>query len=126
MIEFEALALKRSPNQYLLAPEGLCPRVRRYRASDTYHVPADELERELLAIARAEPRTRVTESDPARRKHKIVQRSRVFRFPDDIDVQIFERGAAESTLAIYSRARYGWSDMGVNAARVKRWLPGLF
>ncbi|MCB1632914.1 MAG: DUF1499 domain-containing protein [Pseudomonadales bacterium] len=34
-------------------------------------------------------------------------------------------GEARSTLIIYSRSVYGYSDLGVNKARVNRWLAEL-
>ncbi|PIP97502.1 MAG: hypothetical protein COW75_05675 [Rhodobacterales bacterium CG18_big_fil_WC_8_21_14_2_50_71_9] len=50
-----------------------------------------------------------------------VQRSAMFGWPDYISVRAVavEGGAA---LAVWSRSRYGYSDMGVNRARVGRWL----
>ncbi|MBL4544816.1 MAG: DUF1499 domain-containing protein [Oceanicaulis sp.] len=55
---------------------------------------------------------------------ELVQRSKLFRFPDYITAQAFETqgGAA---LAIYSRAVIGYSDMGVNRKRIKAWLESL-
>jgi len=52
----------------------------------------------------------------------LVQRSLIFRFPDTITVQVFPQTEGGSTLAIYSRSNYGRSDLGVNKARVQRWL----
>ncbi|PRX37772.1 Protein of unknown function [Meinhardsimonia xiamenensis] len=53
-----------------------------------------------------------------------IVRSRVFGFPDYVTVSAFpaDGGAA---LAILSRLRFGRSDLGVNRARVKRWLEGF-
>ena len=52
----------------------------------------------------------------------LVQRSRIFRFPDTVTVQLFPLPDGGSTLAIYSHSNYGRSDLGVNADRVRRWL----
>ncbi|MEM6636044.1 MAG: DUF1499 domain-containing protein [Pseudomonadota bacterium] len=53
-----------------------------------------------------------------------VVRSRLFGFPDYISVRAVPDGAG-STLAVFSRLRFGLSDMGVNRARLERWLDGF-
>ena len=55
-----------------------------------------------------------------------VQRTPTLRIPDYITVKFvdFEDGSG-STLAIYSRSRYGYGDMGYNKARVENWLQSL-
>ncbi len=110
-------------NEYFAAPHG------------TTTVPADaetrlyqESPRALLArfdaIARAQPRTQVVAGDPDSLMITYVQRSRVFGFPDYLTVKAVatEGGAG---LIIFSRARYGRSDFGVNRARVEAWLAAL-
>ncbi len=112
-----------NPNEYLAAPRGATA------------APADaqtrlylESPRALLArfdaIARAQPRTRVVAGDPDSLMITYVQRSRVFGFPDYLTVKAMamEGGAG---LIIWSRARYGRSDFGVNRARVEAWLAAL-
>jgi uncharacterized protein (DUF1499 family) len=75
----------------------------------------------------------VVAGDPDSLMITYVQRSRVFGFPDYITVKAV---ATESTgegstvgsgagLIIWSRARYGRSDFGVNRARVEAWLAAL-
>lgn len=53
-----------------------------------------------------------------------IARSRIWGFPDYITARVepIEDG---STLHILSRLRFGRSDLGVNAARVNRWLAAL-
>ncbi len=112
-----------NPNQYITAPPG------------TTAAPADaetrlypERPRALLArfdaIAQAQPRTQVVAGDPDSLMITYVQRSRVFGFPDYLTVRavVVEGGAG---LIIWSRARYGRSDFGVNRARVEAWLAAL-
>ncbi len=112
-----------NPNEFLAAPRG------------TTAAPAEvetrlypESPRALLArfdaIARAQPRTRVVAGDPDSLMITYVQRSRVFGFPDYLTVRVVEvEGGAG--LIIWSRARYGRSDFGVNRARVEAWLAAL-
>ncbi len=55
-----------------------------------------------------------------------VQRSALFGFPDYISVSFLSLDDdAKSTLAIFSRARIGKSDLGVNEKRVTAWLTAL-
>lgn len=54
-----------------------------------------------------------------------IQRSKWFGFPDYISVRISPVEGGHSGLTIYSRARYGGSDLGVNRARVTGWIEGL-
>lgn len=74
----------------------------------------------LDAIIRAEPRTRVLAGSVDSGMVTYITRSKVLGFPDYTTVQ--QRG---DTLALYARLRYGKSDMGVNKARVERWLAAL-
>ncbi|PVA11798.1 DUF1499 domain-containing protein [Pelagivirga sediminicola] len=75
---------------------------------------------ELDRIIRAEPRTRVLAGSVAEGMVTYVTRSRVFGFPDYTTVA--QRGG---DLVLHARLRYGKSDMGVNKARVERWLDAL-
>ncbi|WP_138933767.1 DUF1499 domain-containing protein [Roseovarius arcticus] len=74
----------------------------------------------LDAIIRAEPRARVLAGSVDSGMVTYITRSKVIGFPDYTTVE--QRG---DTLALYARLRYGKSDMGVNKARVERWLAAL-
>jgi len=74
----------------------------------------------LDAIIRAEPRTHVLAGSVESGLVTYITRSKVIGFPDYTTVQ--QRG---DTLALHARLRYGKSDMGVNKARVERWLAAL-
>ncbi len=54
-----------------------------------------------------------------------VQRTPSLNFPDYISVKFFDLNGGKSTVAIFSRSRYGHGDMGVNEARVLAWLGTL-
>ena len=69
-----------------------------------------------------EPRTELVARDAAGLKLVFVQRSRLFRFPDTVNIAITPIGGDAAGLAIYSRSNYGHGDLGVNAARVQDWL----
>lgn len=55
-----------------------------------------------------------------------IQRSESFQFPDYVSVRFLPlEQEGFSTIAIFSRSRFGHSDMGVNEARVLAWLNAL-
>jgi uncharacterized protein (DUF1499 family) len=54
-----------------------------------------------------------------------VARTATLNFPDLITVQVRADGPAASTLVLYSRSVYGYSDFGANRKRVIAWLAAL-
>lgn len=125
MTVFESLTLKSSPNQYLVAPDGLCQNATPHQIARTYEREPAALKTALLDIIQAEPRTTLLGSDDATLQYEAVQRSLLFRFPDYISIRILPVSAGHSTLAIYSRSKLGYGDLGVNKKRVTRWLKKL-
>ena len=118
-----AAARTGAPNDYLVAPAGAAA-AEPDRVSDTYAIPPAELMARLDAVALAEPRTDRIAGGPGELSATYVQRSRLFGFPDYVSVRAVEAPGG-STLAVWSRSRFGHSDLGVNRARVVRWLAAL-
>ena len=87
-----------------------------------YGVDAATLTFHLQKTALAEPRTGLIAGDPLRGFITLVQRSYWMGFPDAITIMARDIGPDRATVAIWSRARYGFNDHGVNRARVQRWL----
>ncbi|MGB8622543.1 MAG: DUF1499 domain-containing protein [Paracoccaceae bacterium] len=85
--------------------------------------PAALLSR-LDAIIMATPRTRRVAGSVEEGRVTYVTRSLVFGFPDYATVTAISRDG-ESFPVILSRARFGRSDLGVNRARVEKWLEAL-
>ena len=54
-----------------------------------------------------------------------VARTRLMRFPDFVSIRLDDQGDGTTRLRALSRARFGYSDMGLNAGRLKRWLARL-
>ncbi len=73
-------------------------------------------------VARADERVEVLAGSAADGFVTYIQRSRLFAFPDYISVKFIDLPEGGSTIAVYSRARYGRSDLDVNQKRVERWL----
>lgn len=85
--------------------------------------PSIELLAALDAVARAEPRVEVVAGGVEAGKITYVQRSAIIGFPDYISVSTIETIDGNG-LILWSRSRYGHSDLGVNRARLERWLGG--
>ena len=87
-------------------------------------LPPEEALAAFDAVALAEPRTRRLAGSPAEGRITYVSRSRLWGFPDYTTVAaVPEEGG--SSLVLHARARFGQSDLGVNAARVGRWVAAL-
>ncbi len=120
-VEFDRLVKPSTPNTYLVCPPDRCA-VAAASAAPVFDLPASALFDRVRQTLAAQPRTEIVQDQGDRRRLVLVQRSRVFRFPDTITVQIFELPAGRSTLAVYSASNYGRGDFGVNEARVRDWL----
>ncbi len=75
----------------------------------------------LAAIALRDRDTRVFAGAADSGLITLVSRSPIFEFPDYTTVWM-----EGHTLKIHARLRFGYSDLGVNKARVERWLSHLF
>jgi len=124
VLDFATLQRPWKPNNYLLAPADLTP-AKIDGPAPEYVLEPDRLIDAFRRIALAQPRTVEIGFDRALNQAEFVQRSAVFRFPDTITARAVARGTGKSALAIYSRAKYGIRDFGVNKARVEDWLRRL-
>ena len=111
------------PNDYLVAPEGTTAAPVDRVLGVLGESPAAVMAR-LDAVARAAPRTEVVAGTPEELFVTYVQRSKWIGFPDYVSVKAVPVEGGGS-LIVWSRARYGYSDLGVNADRVERWLAEM-
>ena len=93
--------------------------------SPVFDMPAGDLAQILDDYALSQPRVTRLAGDPKQLWTTYIQRSKWFGFPDYISVRALPAEAGRSALVIYSRARYGGSDLGVNEARIAKWIEGL-
>ena len=93
--------------------------------SPVFAVNAGELRAAMAKAVSSEPRVTLIESNDATLTDRYIQRSALLKFPDTIVVRYIELPEGGTTLAIYSRSQLGHSDLGVNLARLKRWLRKL-
>ncbi|MEL6523200.1 MAG: DUF1499 domain-containing protein [Pseudomonadota bacterium] len=83
-----------------------------------------ELLKRLDAIALSEPRTKRVAGGPDEGRITYISRSLVMGFPDYTTVEAIPTDDG-TQLLVHARLRYGKSDLGVNSARVQRWLIAL-
>jgi uncharacterized protein (DUF1499 family) len=124
-LDFAALALTWRPNQFLMLPAGFAAKAKPHATSPVFAGTPDQVLDALKRVALNEPRTTLMAEDRAARQLALVQKSKTFRFPDFITAEAVPAGAGQTALAIYSRAKYGIRDFGVNRARIERWLAAL-
>jgi uncharacterized protein (DUF1499 family) len=124
-IDFPSLTPPKTPNWCLAAPKGLCPKAVPQIETPVFPVAPGVLWDRVLKAVAAEPRITVHEQDKAAHYFDFTQTSMLFRFPDRVTLQIFPADAGGAKIAIFSRSKYGRSDLGVNAKRVKRLLAAL-
>jgi uncharacterized protein (DUF1499 family) len=120
-VDFSALERRSSPNDALVCPPDACPRARADEKAPIFDMPAAQLGDTLRRAILAEPRVEAL-ATPAPNRLRFAQRSFLMRYPDIIDILVLPIGEDRSTLALYSRSAVGHSDLGVNAARLRRWL----
>jgi len=112
------------PNCHLILPRGwgVGPA---HRDSPIFPVGALVLARAVATCLAKMPRTEIVARAPDGLQFEAVERSRLFRFVDDISVRAVPQGAARSALALFSRSRIGYWDLGVNRKRTMRLLAAL-
>jgi uncharacterized protein (DUF1499 family) len=119
-VDFATLARRRTPNDALVAPEGLCRQADVDRVAPAHRVPAERLRAILAEVALSERGTTRLAATGA--QDRFLVRTPFFRFPDTVNAEAVPRGEGEAALALYSRSQIGGYDFGVNGARLARWL----
>jgi uncharacterized protein (DUF1499 family) len=123
-VAFETLQRRTTPNDALACPGDVC-QAKSDLASPVFAVSAHDLRSAFRQAISREPRLSLVQSDDAGLTERYVQRSRLMGYPDTIVVRFFDRPGGHSTIALYSRSQLGKGDLGVNLARLQRWLNGL-
>lgn len=116
-----------TPNDYRIAIQALAE----YpvdMAAPIYDIDAATLALAFDDFVMRQPRVERVAGSPEEGWVTYVQRTPQLLVPDYISVRFFDlegENVGRSTLAIYSRSRYGYGDMGVNEKRAKAWLAAL-
>lgn len=110
------------PNDFLMLPPGMAGAD---AESPVFAADKREVMRRLDLIARDERGVSRIAGGVDIAFATYVARSRWVGWPDVVSVKVVPAGDGQVGLAIWSRARFGYSDMGVNEARVRRWAAAL-
>jgi uncharacterized protein (DUF1499 family) len=121
-LDLVALQRPASPNTALAGPPGMAPSPD--VPTQHYAVPPVVLYRALRRVAEGEPRVFLQARFDPEMQAAYVARSAFWNFPDLVQVAAVPDGDG-SRPVIYSRSVYGYSDLGVNRARVNAWLARL-
>lgn len=111
-------------NGFLACPAGYCA-VEPGLVSPVFAIDADRLTELWTKALRGESGIVMLLAAPERHRFVLIQHSAVLRFPDVITAELVALSPDRSSLALYSRARYGRLDFGVNRRRVERWISRL-
>lgn len=121
-----AIADLRDPipgNAFLACPPGYCTATA--APSPIFAVSVERLADYFGEVIAGESGIVRVAGETAPHRLVLIQHSLLLRFPDVITIEFVALDAERSSLAIYSRARYGRGDFGVNRKRVLRWLSRL-
>lgn len=125
--EAVSIATLRSPlpqPSFLACPRGYCSALEAV-TSPVFGLRWDRLHSFWTEVISREQRVVAVAADPESSRFIYIQHSPTFRFPDIITVEFVRLGPDRSSIAIYSRSRYGELDFGKNRKRVERWLALL-
>jgi uncharacterized protein (DUF1499 family) len=120
-VDFTTLTRRDTPNDALACSPQLCATPADI-AAPVFALPQEEVLRAVQEAVAGEPRLEQVAADAASGTLRYVQRSRLMGFPDTINVKVMPAPDGGSVVLLYSRSKLGRSDMGVNRARVERWI----
>lgn len=125
LLDFKSIQLPTTPNYFLSCPKDYC-NVAAEMQSPSFNIPAAELAKHLQQVISKQPRVTLLASNPEELQYTYLQRSKLMRYPDFINIKIIDLGNSQSSIAIFSQSKYGYSDLGVNAERVRAWINLLY
>ena len=117
-IHFKSVKRPPKPNTCLAAPDDFCLAAATDFTPPVFEMSASDLFAKLNDVIDAERSWGKLEKDADALKLKFVATTGFMRFKDDIDVEVIPVDEGRSTLAVYSRSRVGYSDLGTNRKRV--------
>ncbi len=119
MIDFQDFELPTSPNSYYVAPAKFS-QAKPDSISPVYDINIDALHKFWGMMIAEQARVKLVAK--SQYQFSYVQRTKWLRFPDYVEVKLISVSTQQSTIAIFSRSKYGYSDFGTNKKRVNQWL----
>ena len=118
-----------NPAQWHVAPADVIPPsspnfALRVGADAPVFAHSPEVVADRLAIVAQDAGAKIIAGSPQSGHVSYVVHSRIMEFPDAISIRLLPEGQG-TRVEIFSRSRYGYSDMGVNAARVAAWIAAI-
>lgn len=124
MFDFATFERSSKPNDYLVAPQGLCQQAVPDADAPVFRQSADAVFLNLRGLVKADPQYKNVLINDAQLELSAIAVTKVFRFKDDVNVAVLPEGEG-STLAIYSRSRVGHADFGKNRQRIEALIAAL-
>jgi uncharacterized protein (DUF1499 family) len=124
-ITFKSLKRSPKPNTCLAAPADYCLAAEADFAPPVFPTSADALYQRLQDVISQQKRTTIVKADPATHQVRYIAKTPLIGFKDDIDIEVIPVDENNTTLAIYSRSRVGYSDLGANRKRVEELIAQL-
>ncbi len=119
--DFATLQRRDTPNDALACTPEFCA-ARGDIAAPVFRPPAGGGLPRRRGRSGGEPRLERVAAEEGQGMLRYVQRSRILGFPDTIDVKVVPVPEGGAAVLLYSRSKLGRSDMGVNRARIERWI----
>jgi len=89
-----------------------------------FNAPPERMWQMVQQVILSTPRTKYLAGSAKEGMMTYVARSLVFGFPDYTTVTVTQNGQG-SHVTLFGRLRYGRSDFGVNAKRLRSWIKAL-
>lgn len=123
-VDFKNISYINTPNYYLVCPPKYCS-ITPHEIGPVYPIEVKHVDIHWQQVIEKQPRVTLVAEDKAKHQYTYIQRTKYLGFPDTINVQLLSLDKNHTTVLIYSQSKYGYSDLGVNKARVKEWLSQL-
>ena len=89
-----------------------------------YALSAPDLAQVVDAVVLAQPRTRRIAGSVEAGHMTYLTRTPIMGYPDYVSVRVFAT-ATGASLAVFSRSRFGQSDLGTNRKRMEEWMAAI-
>lgn len=122
MTDFSRLRLRRNRNQYLVAPRGYTAEAP-HRLAPVFDRPVQQLAGDFRLHALTQSGVTLKDISIDGRVLELIHRSRLLKLSSRISATFMPLGENRSTLAVYSRSKYGRHS--TSRKRIDDWLAAI-